>query len=167
VGGHCIPKDPWLLASSVKGYDVKVRLIPAARDINSSMPAHMLALLKERLKDLQGKRILVLGYAYLEDSDDTRDAPSMYFIKALKNEEADFVVHDPFVKEYMGDIYEMAEGCDAAVLMTAHSEYRQLDFEKLKSKMNNTLLVDGRNLWDKERLFEAGFDVVRLGDFSL
>ena len=167
VGGHCIPKDPWLLASSVRGYDVKVRLIPAARDINSSMPAHMLALLKERLKDLQGKRILVLGYAYLEDSDDTRDAPSMYFIKALENEEADFVVHDPFVKEYMGDVYEMAEGCDAAVLMTAHSEYRQLDFEKLKSKMNNTLVVDGRNLWEKERLFEAGFDVVRLGDFSL
>ena len=60
VGGHCIPKDPWLLASSVRGYDVKVRLIPAARDINSSMPVHMLALLKERLKDLQGKRILVL-----------------------------------------------------------------------------------------------------------
>ena len=167
VGGHCIPKDPWLLASSVRGYDVKVRLIPAARDINSSMPVHMLALLKERLKDLQGKRILVLGYAYLEDSDDTRDAPSMYFIKALENEEADFVVHDPFVKEYMGDVYEMAEGCDAAVLMTAHSEYRQLDFEKLKSKMNNTLVVDGRNLWEKERLFEVGFDVVRLGDFSL
>lgn len=167
VGGHCIPKDPWLLASSVKGLDVKIRLIPAARDINSSMPIHMLDLLKERLKDLQGKRILILGYAYMEESDDIRNAPSRSFIKALEAEGVEYVVHDPFVKEYNGDVYAKAKGCDAVVLMTAHSEYRQIDFARLKEALNNALLVDGRNLWDKEKLYEAGFDLIRLGDFSL
>jgi UDP-N-acetyl-D-mannosaminuronic acid dehydrogenase len=167
VGGHCIPKDPWLLASSVKGLDVRVRLIPAARDINSFMPAHMLDLLKGRLKDLQGKRVLVLGYAYLEDSDDTRDAPSQYFIKALEAEGAEAVVHDPFVKEYEGDVYEKAQGCDAAVLMTAHSQYRSMDFEKLKAALKTPLVVDGRNLWDKMDAAKAGMDLIRLGDFSL
>ncbi len=166
VGGHCIPKDPWLLASSVKGLDARVRLIPAARDINSFMPTHMLDLLKNRLSDLNGKRILVLGYAYLEDSDDTRDAPSQYFIKALEGVGAQAVVHDPFVKEYTGDVYEKAAGCDAAVLMTAHSEYRQIDFGRLKAALKNCLLVDGRNLWDKAAAAQAGFDLVRLGDFS-
>ncbi len=167
VGGHCIPKDPWLLASSVKGLDVRVRLIPAARDINSFMPAHMLDLLKGRLKDLQGKRVLVLGYAYLEDSDDTRDAPSQYFIKALEAEGAEAVVHDPFVKEFAGDVYEKAQGCDAAVLMTAHSQYRLMDFEKLKAALKTPLVVDGRNLWDKMDAAKAGMDLIRLGDFSL
>jgi len=166
VGGHCIPKDPWLLASSVKGLDARVRLIPAARDINSFMPTHMLELLKNRLSDLNGKKILVLGYAYLEDSDDTRDAPSQYFIKALEGVGAQAVVHDPFVKEYAGDVYEKAAGCDAAVLMTAHSEYRQIDFGRLKAALKNCLLVDGRNLWDKSAAAQAGFDLVRLGDFS-
>ena len=166
VGGHCIPKDPWLLASSVKGLGVDVRLIPAARAVNSGMPAHMLALLKERLKDLKGKHILVLGYAYLENSDDTRDAPSQYFIKSLAAEGADYEIHDPFVKEYSGDLYEKAQGCDAAVLMTAHSEYKDIDFTRLKEAMGHKLLVDGRNLWSKERAMQAGMELIRLGAYG-
>ena len=167
VGGHCIPKDPWLLASSVKGLDVRVRLIPAARDINSFMPGHMLDLLKGRVKDLNDKSVLVLGYAYLEDSDDTRDAPSQYFIKALEAEGGQAVVHDPYVAEYSGDLYEMAKDCDAAVLITAHSQYKKLDFDKLKAALKTPILVDGRNLWDKMEVSKAGLDLIRLGDFSL
>jgi len=167
VGGHCIPKDPWLLASSVKGLDVKIRLIPAARDVNSGMPGHMLKLLKDRLQDLQGKRVLILGFSYLEDSDDTRDTPSQYLVQTLESEGVECVIHDPFVKEYAGDIYQKAQGCDAALLVTAHSEYRQIDFSRLKEALGHPLLVDGRNLWDKTRAVEAGFDLVRLGDFSL
>ena len=167
VGGHCIPKDPWLLASSVKGLDVRVRLIPAARDINSFMPGHMLDLLKGRVKDLDGKRVLVLGYAYLEDSDDTRDAPSQYFIKALEAEGGQAVVHDPYVAEFNGDLYEKARDCDAAVLITAHSQYKDLDFARLKAVLKTPILVDGRNLWDKMKVSKSGLDLVRLGDFSM
>jgi UDP-N-acetyl-D-mannosaminuronic acid dehydrogenase len=130
------------------------------------MPAHMLELLKSRINNLKGKKILVLGYAYLDDSDDTRNAPSQAFIKALEAEGAQPVVHDPFVKEYAGDLYEKASGCDAAVLMTAHSEYRMIDFGCLKAMLKNNLLVDGRNLWDKSAALAAGFDLIRLGDFS-
>ena len=61
VGGHCIPKDPWLLASSVNGKDVDVRLIPAARAINNDMPRHMRGLIASKTGDLKGKRILLLG----------------------------------------------------------------------------------------------------------
>jgi UDP-N-acetyl-D-mannosaminuronic acid dehydrogenase len=89
VGGHCIPKDPWLLASSVQGKDVPLRVIPVARAVNDRMPNHMLELLQSALQEagrsLQGARILILGYAYLEDSDDVRNSPSAVFIQHLQS----------------------------------------------------------------------------------
>ncbi len=166
VGGHCIPKDPWLLASAVRGLDVGVHLIPAARAINTEMPRHMMHLLKNCLGSLNGRKILLLGYAYLENSDDTRNSPSNYLLSLLEGEVAKVVVHDPFVAQYAGDLYSLAENCDAAVLMTAHSDYKKLDFKKLKMQMARPLLVDGRNLWDKVALKAAGFELVRLGDTS-
>ena len=166
VGGHCIPKDPWLLASAVRELDVDVYLIPAARAINTEMPRHFLQLLKNRLGSLNGRKILIMGYSYLEDSDDTRNSPSNYLLSLLEAEVAEVAVHDPFVAKYSGDLYALAEKCDAAVLMTAHTEYKTLDFERLKSQMKRPLLVDGRNLWDKNALKAAGFELVRLGDFS-
>ncbi|MDP2964618.1 MAG: nucleotide sugar dehydrogenase [Pelolinea sp.] len=166
VGGHCIPKDPWLLASAVRGLEVDVRLIPAARAVNSEMPRHVLQLLKDSLGGVKGKKILLLGYAYLENSDDTRNSPSDYLLRLLKEEGAEVAIHDPYVEQFNGDLYALAEGCQAAALMTAHSEYKALNFAKLKSQMKHPLLVDGRNLWDKAALKTAGFELVRLGDFS-
>jgi len=166
VGGHCIPKDPWLLASSVRGKDVEVRLIPAARAINSDMPRHMRDLIANQIGGLKGKHILLLGYAYLENSDDTRDSPAEYLRKLLIEAGAEVVIHDPFVEEYVGNLYEKARGCDAAALVTAHSEYASLDFTRLAGSMTSPVLVDGRNLWDKKQVLQAGFVLVRLGDFS-
>jgi UDP-N-acetyl-D-mannosaminuronate dehydrogenase len=60
----------------------------------------------------------------------------------------------------------LAKDCQAVVLMTAHSEYKTLYFAKLKAQMERPLLVDGRNLWDKTALKTAGFELIRLGDFS-
>ena len=68
VGGHCIPKDPWLLAHSVRDKNVPLRLIPAAREINDSMPLHMFELLRDALREfnleIENSRILLLGYTY-------------------------------------------------------------------------------------------------------
>jgi UDP-N-acetyl-D-mannosaminuronic acid dehydrogenase len=166
VGGHCIPKDPWLLASAVRDMDVDLSLIPAARKVNSEMPRHMLHLLEKNLGSVKGNKILIMGFAYLENSDDIRDTPSGYLARFLHKEGANVVAHDPYVAQYSGDIYAMAVNCDAAILMTAHSDYKNLDFEKLKTLMKRPLLVDGRNLWDKATLKAAGFELVRLGDFS-
>jgi len=164
VGGHCIPKDPWLLASSVQGLGVPIRLIPAARAINSSMPLHIKTLLERRLGSFKRKKILVLGYAYLENSDDTRESPAAVLVDALQEDGAECVIHDPFVREYNGNLVAMGTGCDAAVLMTAHEDYRQMDYNALKQAMRNPLLVDGRNALDKDAAIASGFSLVRLGD---
>ncbi len=152
VGGHCIPKDPWLLVYEAQQQGVPIRLIPAARAVNDSMPLHMVELLEEALAEagrpLAGARVLVLGYAYLENSDDTRNSPSAVLVERLRERGAEAVIHDPYVPGYQGDVYALAQGCDAAVLMVAHRAYRELEWTALGERLAAPILVDGRQSVD-------------------
>jgi UDP-N-acetyl-D-mannosaminuronic acid dehydrogenase len=151
VGGHCIPKDPWLLASAVDGKEIPLRLIPAARAVNDGMPHHMVELLKKGLaekgKELKGSKILVMGYAYLENSDDTRNSPSAVLVELVEAEGATAVIHDPYVKAYQGDLLEVAKGCDAVVLMVKHGKYLFSDLNEFASELKVKVLIDGRGLY--------------------
>jgi len=160
VGGHCIPKDPWLLAYGAQG-KAAIRLIPAARAVNDAMPLHVAGLLEEALieagKSLSGARVAVLGHAYMEDSDDTRNSPSDTLIEYLKSEGAQVVIHDPYVPEYQGDVLVCLQDCDAVALMVAHQEYKSLDLEDMKQALRTPILVDGRWVFDAHAAREAGF----------
>lgn len=160
VGGHCIPKDGWLLAYGAKDKNVPVRLIPISRAINDSMPGHMVELLADALagagRALKGARIAVLGYAYLEDSDDSRNSPSETLVRILRERGADPVIHDPWITEYNSDLLERVKGCDAAVVMVAHSAYKNLNLKKLKSVLRIPLLVDGRKAFKAEQVQISG-----------
>lgn len=162
VGGHCIPKDPWLLAYAAVG-GVPVRLIPAARAVNDQMPLHVADLVAESLAEVgievKGSRIVILGYAYLEDSDDARNSPSEVVVKRLREMGAEVVIHDPWIRQFQGEVLECATGCDAAVIMVAHSAYSNLDLVRLRNAMrpNSPVLVDGRHVLDRVRVREAGF----------
>jgi UDP-N-acetyl-D-mannosaminuronic acid dehydrogenase len=167
VGGHCIPKDPWLLAYGVQDSDVPLKLIPAARAVNDGMPRHMVELVEKSLirlnKMINQSKVLVLGYAYLENSDDTRNSPSAALVGGLDALGAEVVIHDPFVDEYKGDLLTKAAGCDAAVIMVRHDEYLNLDLAKLKSKLSLPILVDGRRTFEPGKAQEAGFDYSGVG----
>jgi len=168
VGGHCIPKDPWLLAYGVKDKNVTLRVIPAARSVNDSMPLHMVELLKDALAgaglELKGSRIAVLGYAYLEDSDDTRNSPSEVLVRRLRELGAEVVIHDPWVEEYHGEVMERVRGCDAAVLMVAHTAYRTMDLNLLKAALRTPLLVDGRRVFEASRAWAVGLEYWGIGE---
>lgn len=167
VGGHCIPKDPWLLAYGVEGRDVNLRLIPAARAINDQMPIHMVNMLEKALshqnKKINQAKVLVLGYAYLENSDDTRNSPTATLVGGLDALGAEVVIHDPYVNEYNGDILEKATGCDAVILMVRHDAYLNLDLTDLKARLNLPILVDGRHAFDAEKARQIGFDFSAVG----
>jgi UDP-N-acetyl-D-mannosaminuronic acid dehydrogenase len=167
VGGHCIPKDPWLLAYGASGSGVPLRIIPAAREVNNSMPLHMVRLLEGALaqagKPLLDARIAVLGYAYLENSDDTRNSPTRSLVARLYELGAQPVIHDPWIPEYDGDLFERIQGCDAAVLMVAHSQYRDLDLAKLRTILQLPILVDGRHIYDPARVDKAGLKLYSMG----
>jgi UDP-N-acetyl-D-mannosaminuronic acid dehydrogenase len=148
VGGHCIPKDPWLLiANASNAFDP--RLIPTARTVNDGMPLHMVDLTVEALAeaevDVTEAKVAVLGYAYLENSDDARNSPSAVLVKELRELGAEVVIHDPYVREYQGDLYERARGCDALVVMVAHEDYQDADWSELSWLLRHPTLVDGRH----------------------
>jgi UDP-N-acetyl-D-mannosaminuronic acid dehydrogenase len=160
VGGHCIPKDPWLLAYGASD-TVAAKLIPAAREINDYMPLHIAELtvdaLEEASVEIEKAKVAVLGYAYLENSDDTRNSPSVTLINRLEELGAEVVVHDPYVREYQGEMEAVVQGCDALVMMVAHDEYRELNLSELWALVARPVLVDGRRVFSAEQARSTGW----------
>jgi UDP-N-acetyl-D-mannosaminuronic acid dehydrogenase len=165
VGGHCLPKDSWLLAFGARD-KYEPRLLAIAREINDGMPRHMSQLCESALREagrrVYGAKVTVLGLAYLENSDDTRNSPAFTLLKALEVVGALPVVHDPYVKESNGilpqdDIKKVLTDSDCLVLVTAHDEYRQLDLDEVKKLMKTPIIIDGRNVFDKNSCISKGF----------
>jgi UDP-N-acetyl-D-mannosaminuronic acid dehydrogenase len=172
VGGHCIPKDPWLLMYGAG--EPRPKLFEIARNINDSMPAHTLELLKGSLKkqkkELKGAKVAFLGISYMEDSDDMRNAPGLVLHELLKKEGADVSVCEPFVSSLPGialtkDWREAIKGADAIVVVTAHSSFKEIKSKLAEAKklMRTPIIVDGRRLFEKEECVIAGFSFVGVG----
>lgn len=161
VGGHCIPKDSWLLVYGAKEM-IEPKLIPLARHINDFMPRHTFHLLKnafdEAGKTLQGAKIAVLGYAYAGNSDDTRNTPTEPLLKCLEGAGVEAVIHDPYVKEYKMPIEDALKKAQALILMADHGAYKKLNLSKLKKLMSSKpIIIDGRNVFSKEKARKLGF----------
>jgi UDP-N-acetyl-D-mannosaminuronic acid dehydrogenase len=169
VGGHCLPKDTWLLRFGVKEYgtrDVDTSMITLARRINDAMPDHMARLVEEALaeagREVKGSRVAVLGIAYLEDSDDVRNTPAEPLIHTLRARGAWVMAHDPYVWGYEGeeltrDLDEVLREADCLALVTKHQMYFGLDLEHVKALMRTPVIVDGRNVFSAPACREAGF----------
>ncbi|NHJ12875.1 MAG: nucleotide sugar dehydrogenase [Candidatus Thorarchaeota archaeon] len=165
VGGHCIPKDSWLLAFAAKD-KYQPRLLATSREINDGMPIHMSNLVESALHEagrpVYGSTATILGIAYLENSDDTRNSPAFNLVKALEVKGVFPVVHDPYVREANGirvvkNLNEALKDSDCMVLVTAHEEYRHLDLDAAKKLLRTPIIVDGRNVFDKKACVEKGF----------
>ncbi len=104
-----------------------------------------------------------MGYAYLEDSGETRNSPSTSLVNQLVDRQAELIIHDPNIPEYQGSVLEMAHNCDVAVLMVRHQQYRSLDLSVLKQVLRSAILVDGRNFFGEERATQADLDYWALG----
>ncbi|MCJ7443870.1 MAG: nucleotide sugar dehydrogenase [Methanotrichaceae archaeon] len=178
VGGHCLPKDTWLLMHGFNEYakykagethriQYPSSLLIDARILNDWMPVHMVDLLesalKEAKKELKGAMIGVLGYAFLENSDDPRNSPTVPLLKELEKRGSRYVVHDPYLREteegYLieSDLDKVLKGCDAVVLMTKHNEYKSIGPDRLDNLLKTMVIIDGRNLFEPEKFIAAGF----------
>jgi UDP-N-acetyl-D-mannosaminuronic acid dehydrogenase len=167
VGGHCIPKDPWLLLHGTQG-KLQARLVPTARSINDSMPLHVAELAREGLaasgRELRGAKVTVLGYAYLENTSDARNSPTIPLVESLRESGATVTIHDPHFAEYDLDLQKAISGSDCVILMVAHDEYRALDLADLSAWVSTPVLVDGRNVWDKSKARDLGFVYAGVGN---
>jgi UDP-N-acetyl-D-mannosaminuronic acid dehydrogenase len=162
VGGHCIPKDSWLLAAPL-GDEAEDSLLGVARRINDGMPAHVAELVGELVGPGKHARVAVLGFAYLENSDDTRNSPSAELVHLLSKRGFDVAVHDPFVRQHKGDVMDVLRNADCAVLMVAHTLYREIDLNHAAALMRTRALVDARGFFETHALKEAGFNYRLIG----
>jgi len=150
VGGHCLPKDPYLLLSSAKE---DFGLIEKAREINESMPLMAKDLLFDAFKMInlppEEAVVTVLGLAYKGNSDDTRNSPAYAFIEVIKDDVKEVRSYDPYVDGTHKTLEEAVKGSDAIVIATDHSQFKWLNWEELRKLMRNKIIVDGRHVIDK------------------
>jgi UDP-N-acetyl-D-mannosaminuronic acid dehydrogenase len=175
VGGHCLPKDTYHLERGVReaGRDLDYpgdagSLFLLAREINDFMPRHMYRLTVDGLgragKRVGRARVAILGWAFLQNTDDTRNTPSEPYRDLLVKGGAEVSIHDPYVDRGPGltisrDLREVIGGADAIAILTAHTQYRALVPGELRtwSGQDRPVIVDGRNVVDPDAYIREGF----------
>jgi len=172
-GGFCFPKDleAFHYISKKVGYDF--HLLSAVKDINEGQRAHFIKKVQETLWIVKGKTIAVFGLAFKPNTDDVRFAPSIDIIEKLQAQGAKIRAYDPVAKDkaaallkdvtFCKSAYEAASGADCIALVTEWPEFKALDWEKIKSRMSNALVIDGRNALDGHQMKAAGFEYRGMG----
>lgn len=173
-GGSCFPKDTLALAKTAQDYDHPVRLIETTVAINDNRKRAMARRVIAACDgDVRGKKIALLGLTFKPNTDDMRDAPSISIIQNLQDKGAIIQAHDPEGTEeaqkvlndvtYFDKPYDAAKGADALVIVTEWDVFRALDLPRLKDAMNNPVLVDLRNIYNRDRVEEMGFAYSSIG----
>jgi len=178
-GGSCFPKDVKALQKSGKdsGYDFEI--LNAVIDINDAQKVKLVPKINAWFDgDLKGKTIAIWGLAFKPETDDIREAPSLYIINQLLEKGVEIRAFDPEamdnVKTKYGDkiyfassMYDTIENADALVICTEWSIFRTPNFTKLKEGLKNKLIFDGRNLYDVEDMEKEGFQYISIGRKSV
>ena len=168
-GGSCFGKDIRALIHSGSEYHYPMPLLEATIEVNKRQHFIVIEKLQDDLKVLKGKTVGILGLAFKPNTDDLRDAPSLDIIGWLLERGTHVTVHDPAAlpafRSRHGDLpvryakspRDAAAEADALILITEWPDYRNLDWADLAGVMQGDLIVDGRNLLDKEILENYGF----------
>jgi nucleotide sugar dehydrogenase len=164
VGGHCIPVDPYLLIESAEQQGFDHRLLTLARDINDRMPEYVVDTTIKALNDAailpNGSTVLLLGRSFKPGVRDDRNSPYFQVKRQLESYGVETVTHDPeFTHSTIQSPYVSA---DAAVLVTDHEMYDEIDLDRL-SENGISVFVDGRNALDPSAVREAGIDYHGIG----
>jgi UDPglucose 6-dehydrogenase len=167
-GGSCFPKDVKALAHMATTHGTHPQLLKAVMDINQYQRIHIVQILRDVLgRKLNGKVVGLLGLAFKPNTDDMREAPAAEIGRALLREGAMVKGYDPEAMNVAArmlpevqlakDAYDLANGCDALILMTEWNEFKHLDMSQIKSRMRQPVFVDGRNLYEPGPMQEWGF----------
>jgi UDPglucose 6-dehydrogenase len=172
-GGSCFPKDLSAFVHIAEALGYEFRLLKEVQQINFSQIERFLKKVHDTLWIVKDKTIGVLGLAFKPNTDDMRLAPSLEVIRPLQKEGAKIRAYDPKAMEkarevlpgveFCDDAYSAATGADALIICTEWDEFRQLDLEKLRSVMSHPIVLDGRNLFDPQKMTELGFVYKSIG----
>ncbi|HEY8195365.1 MAG TPA: UDP-glucose/GDP-mannose dehydrogenase family protein [Gemmatimonadales bacterium] len=174
-GGSCFPKDVKALIRTSDELGLSLDVLKAVEEVNE---CQKLVVLQKTLRylgqDLKGKIIGLWGLAFKAETDDMRESPTIPLIEGLLAAGARVQTHDPKATDsarvifgdrvmYAADPYSAAHGADALIVMTEWLVYRNPDFERVRKLLRRSLLIDGRNLYDPERMAGLGFEYHGIG----
>ncbi len=174
-GGSCFPKDVKALVKLADDRGVPLEVLRAVEAANERQKRVLVEKIRSAFGGkLEGLRIALWGLAFKAGTDDMREAPSLAVVDALLNEGVTICAHDPAALEHARTLlgnridyaetnYEALVGADALVVVTDWNEYRHPDFQRVKSTLKQPVIVDGRNLYDVEKMRELGVRYYSIG----
>lgn len=174
-GGSCFPKDVQALVRSSHEVDYDFKILEAVMSVNEEQKLHLLPKIKQYFGDnLVGKHFALWGLAFKPNTDDIREAPALYIIKALLGEGATVAAYDPEamsnVRQQMDSIityadnqYDCLKDADALIIATEWNEFRTPDFERVIATLKEKVIFDGRNLFDTNAMEKMGFHYESIG----
>ncbi len=174
-GGSCFPKDVKALIRTAAGQAVPLDILTAVEAANERQKRMLFDKLQRHFAgELRGQTVAVWGLAFKAETDDVRESPALVLIDALLGAGAQVRVHDPAAmptaRQQLGDrvvyaanAYDALDGAAALAIVTEWLEYRNPDFERMKRLLTRRLIVDGRNLYDPQRLARLGFTYDSIG----
>jgi UDPglucose 6-dehydrogenase len=175
-GGSCLPKDTNALLRMAEEHGIDLRVVHAAVMANEKQKEIMIRKIRSELGTLKGKTIAMLGISFKPNTDDVREAPSLYIIQALLKDGAKIRAYDPAVKNrevlardtsspqlnsrgirLCRDAYDAAKGADALILVTEWNQFRNLDLGRMKKLLKKPYFFDLRNVYEPRKLKAEGF----------
>lgn len=174
-GGSCFPKDVKALIKSADEYGYSFSTIKAVHQVNEEQKKALVPkVLKHFGGAIKGKKFAVWGLAFKPETDDMREASSIYTINGLLENGAEVIAYDPEAtdnaRRIFGDKitfaenqYDMTQGCEALLICTEWAAFRKPDFEALAANLNNKIIFDGRNLFNPQNIKKEGFSYISIG----
>lgn len=174
-GGSCFPKDVKALIKTAEKNGYSMRVLKAVEEVNEIQKSILFdKLLNSYQGDIKGKQIAIWGLAFKPETDDMREAPALVLIDRLVELGTSVKVYDPIAMEecrrrigdkviYATDMYDAVLDADALLVVTEWKEFRMPSWGVLKKTMKRTILIDGRNIYDKKELQSLGFEYTCIG----
>ena len=172
-GGSCFPKDvsAFIKIAEEAGYNFE--MLKSVESVNRMQREDLVRKIKQEMWVMNNKTIGILGLSFKPNTDDMREAPSIYIINKLQQEGAKIKAYDPAAGsrakeilknvQYCKDPYCVAEGSDALVIITDWPEFNKLNLKKIKTLLNQPVIIDGRNIYDPEEMKKLGFVYKSIG----
>lgn len=173
-GGSCFPKDVKALITTSTEKGSPLSILTMVDEVNKRQKYRLVEKVLEHYGDVHGKHFAVWGLAFKPNTDDMREAPSITIIKELLAKGATVSAYDPAAFEtahfffgdtiqYIDSQYEVLNGADALLILTEWNEFRNPDFSILKSKLNDPVVFDGRNIFEVAKIKSEGFTYFSIG----
>ena len=169
-GGSCFPKDVKAIIKVAENVGYEMSVLKAVEQVNENQKKILFRKFNEFFNgDIEGKTVAVWGLSFKPETDDVRDAPALQLIKSLLESGVHVRAYDPAAMDearkhlndniyYAKDIYDAANNANALIVPTEWKEFRLPNWEILKKIMRTHLVIDGRNIYNKEELSSFGFE---------